>query len=1019
MRRIAFFCLWLGLVLGSSASALRAVTIEFDYSYDSSGFFSDPIKKATLEAAGAAWEAVLENVHLPEIPLGTGINTWSLSFNRPDQAATQNQAKNTVITNQPIAENTIVIYVGARPDVYGGLLGFAEFSYSVFGTSAWLKVFQDRDNGDRFASFGGAVSFDSDADWHFDPDPSTKESFPGQVDFYTLALHEVGHLLGFAGVAAFNRLTLSGNFAGAETVALYGSAPPFGVGGHWPDGFTFQSQGMVMAAVLQPNVRNHINPLEVTILRDLGYVPTGGVRVTLDPPGAVAAGARWMLDGGAERTSEQTVTGLGDGEYTLTFKAVPGYVTPAARTIQVVAGQTLQVQESYAPIPVPQIVQGPTSQWVQLGLSIGLQVEAEAGVAELSYQWRKAGKPIKNARSDVLNLANVGLSAAGVYDVSVRSAVGPAATLPAANVGVVGGVTGPAVINEGGTLTLSQAAAGPGISYRWQFNGQDLVNDVGAGVAGADRAKLVIRGVNGANTGTYVCRLEMPDAAGGAPLVEEGHEHGVSVTLRPILNDLVVGPWQVGGTVSEMLTAQNEATRFAAVGLPAGVVLNAATGQLSGRPRLAKTYTVTFTASNAAGVSAPRTYQVPCAALAEKAQGKFDGLVARGVLNAELGGTVKATVLSTGAVSGVITLGRTRHRFSGGLETLPGPNATALISIPRGRTLTPLSLALEWNVSNGQLTGSLSDGQSAPVGVEAWRNPWHARNQPVQGLVGVYTAAIQPNVPVPVEPEEPIIIEDSLSAIPPEPPLIPRGAGFITAKVSAAGMVAWSGRLADGTAVTGSNTLSETGVVGFHALLYGGSGSVQGWSDWLESGTGGSTSTLDGEWDWFKYQQLNARVTNYKGGFPLHALTVTGGKYQAPARNERVLGMTETPERQARLRFAEGGIEQAVLGAAANLEFTLTTANRMVARPVSENPAQTRLTRLTASTGLFQGSLVLQDPRPGGGSDVVRRVSFFGLLVPRLEQGLGYFLLPELTTQTPVPVFSGEVILEKVVELVP
>jgi hypothetical protein len=1017
MRYLASICLCLVSILVWRPQAAEAVTIELDYSYDGSGFFNDPQRKATLEAAAAAWEQVLQGVTLPEIPLGTGINTWTLSFNRPDQAATFEQEKNTAVVNKPVPANTIVIYVGARPDVYGGFLGYAEFEYSAFGTSAWLELFTQRNNNDQFYSFGGAVSFDSDADWHFDPVPSSKEDFAGQMDFYTIALHEIGHLLGFTpDVAVYRRKTMGSNFFGANATALYGSAPPIGGGGHWPDDFEFDGKGMVMAAILQPNVRNEINPLEVAILRDLGYVQKGQVQVTLGPAAAVTGGARWRLDEGPEQISG-AVLSTGEGVHTLSFKAVPGFVKPADQTITVVSGETLEVAVNYSAIPLPSIVQVPASQWVRVGQSVTLQVEAEADEAEIAYQWQKNGTAIKNAKSAAVTLTNVGVAAAGIYGVRVSTAVGAAVPMPTANLGVIGAVSGPLAVNEGGTLTLNQTAAGPGISYQWLRDGQPLVNDLAAGVSGVDRAKLVIKNVTTVAAGVYACRLTMADAAGGAALEQLGPEQPVSITLRPIVNELVLGPWRVGGSVTDLVTAQNGATRFAIRGLPAGVILNPTTGQLSGRPQVARTYSLSITASNAAGRSGIKVVPVVCEDFAGKAQGGFDGLIARSPLNAELGGWIKCTVARSGALSGQLTVGRVRHRFSGGMETLPGPNPTATLTIPRGRTQPALTLNLAFDAATGAVTGTLTDGVQPAAAVTCRRNPWHLRNQPATAWSGTYTAAIQPVEALGMNggmDEATDLVVPEEAAIPPEPLLIPRGAGFVTAKVAASGLVSWSGRLADGAAFTWSSTLSEDGLSSLHTLLYGGTGSAQGWNQWQAPAAEETEVTLDGSLDWFKYVQLSTKVTNYRAGFPLHDLSLSGGRYQPPAAGERVLGITDDPQRNAGLRFSQGGIELAALGAAASIDFTLTTAHKGVLLPAAENPAQTRLTRLVASSGAFQGTFVLQDARPGGGTTLTRRVTYFGLVVPRLGKGFGYFLLPELTALTPVPLLSGQVLLEKV-----
>lgn len=66
----------------------------------------------------------------------------------------------------------------------------------------------------------------------------------------------------------------------------------------------------------------------------------GALKVTLTPGGAVNAGARWRVDSGTWKKSGATVTKLGIGSHTVTFKVVHGWVTPAARTVTIEAGKT-------------------------------------------------------------------------------------------------------------------------------------------------------------------------------------------------------------------------------------------------------------------------------------------------------------------------------------------------------------------------------------------------------------------------------------------------------------------------------------------------------------------------------------------------------------------------------------------------------------------------------------------------------------------------------------------------------
>ncbi len=74
----------------------------------------------------------------------------------------------------------------------------------------------------------------------------------------------------------------------------------------------------------------------------------GGLQVNLSPAGAVAAGARWQVDGGALQTSGAVVGGLAPGNHLLTFSPVVGFITPASQTAAVGSNATNSFSGVYA-----------------------------------------------------------------------------------------------------------------------------------------------------------------------------------------------------------------------------------------------------------------------------------------------------------------------------------------------------------------------------------------------------------------------------------------------------------------------------------------------------------------------------------------------------------------------------------------------------------------------------------------------------------------------------------------------
>ena len=60
------------------------------------------------------------------------------------------------------------------------------------------------------------------------------------------------------------------------------------------------------------------------------------------------AGAKWRVDGGPWKNSGQTVNNLSNATHTVEFRAVSGWLTPAAVNVQIVSGANKPAFENVA-----------------------------------------------------------------------------------------------------------------------------------------------------------------------------------------------------------------------------------------------------------------------------------------------------------------------------------------------------------------------------------------------------------------------------------------------------------------------------------------------------------------------------------------------------------------------------------------------------------------------------------------------------------------------------------------------
>lgn len=271
-----------GSIEGLEDRLLLTFDIALNYDYDGSGFFNDQARRDVLEEVALVFESRITD-DLAAIT-ASGPNSWTAIFNNPSNGVEVN------LQNLSIPADTVIVYVGARNLASGlGLGGPAGFESR--GTSEFNQLLETRGeagvnttgtNDTDFGPWGGTIAFDSLVNWNFSLDPPSA----GQNDFYSVALHEMAHVLGFGTSESFQNLidASTNRFTGTTTVTAFGGPVPMHVdnlgnpdSGHFASGTTGTLPGTntTQESAMDPQVttgtRKQLTDIDWAGLDDLGW----------------------------------------------------------------------------------------------------------------------------------------------------------------------------------------------------------------------------------------------------------------------------------------------------------------------------------------------------------------------------------------------------------------------------------------------------------------------------------------------------------------------------------------------------------------------------------------------------------------------------------------------------------------------------------------------------------------------------------------------------------------------------
>jgi hypothetical protein len=301
MRKVAAVLAAFVLIVVVSACPADVIFV-IDYTLDTNNFFNTQTRRDALQAAANRWGRILQT------PLGAvGVNGtatgtdrhWRIGFSHPGtgaswQVSTALNSANDDLVNLGggaaadqygfggLQANTYILYAGGRN--LGGTAG-------IGGTGTglnWAETFTDPNGPFHRGAFpvhptnpvndlpvwGGSIAFNNTINWHFDPNTAAPS---GTTDFYSIAMHEVGHVLGLAtSWNQFQQHIVGSTFTGTHAVSAYntdngGALTSLNlVGGgnqHWQDG-TYDSR------IFAPGSPHYAGTVGAGNLQDLLMEPT-------------------------------------------------------------------------------------------------------------------------------------------------------------------------------------------------------------------------------------------------------------------------------------------------------------------------------------------------------------------------------------------------------------------------------------------------------------------------------------------------------------------------------------------------------------------------------------------------------------------------------------------------------------------------------------------------------------------------------------------------------------------------
>lgn len=399
--------------------------------------------------------------------------------------------------------------------------------------------------------------------------------------------------------------------------------------------------------------------------------------------------------------------------------------------------------------------------------------------------WRKDGRVVQSyfwkdyfSMPDQMTLAN-----AGTYTATIRTPKKRFTSAPI-EIGVVDTSPQTAYMAAGRKVTLAAAVAGNRLTYTWKKDGEPLT--ASRPLPKVTDKTLVIAKPELADAGIYVCTATHPNGqtldAGAITLISD------ATAPVPLASVIALSDGRLGETYQFDLHTENRTVSYAITGLPKGLILDKATGIITGQPMVAGDFKVKITATNLAG-STKFELSLKILPLAYPIAGVYEGLEH----NSNTSLSVKITVTATATFSAKIRVqndeGKSSSRSLTGHLTRDGDGLYRFDpEYPRhdgDKAYTLLFFTLDPEAS-GPVSYALQGDVESHIGGGSFKGirkgSWKTGSALSKAFSGYYTVAL-----------------DHYSS------------GTASFTVSSTGNFTFSGKLWNGTALTCASWLDENG----------------------------------------------------------------------------------------------------------------------------------------------------------------------------------------------------------------